>query len=190
LISSEKIKSDSAYLTNLARSCTFQNFWINYHKIHRNNLSKLSWMVDLEWRWTCIIVWRIHQTASFFFNWLPMIVLEYRKSILSIFSQWNWFLLQMGQFLFAAKAFELLERADLSSSNWDGKKSYWDGKRGACVGAFQMIIAGKMPKFVFINILHIIIWKFNSVKILAKTCEKFWSFLTDRRIPKWILWPR
>ena len=41
----------------------------------------------------------------------------------------------MGQFYYAAKAFDVLERLDPNPE-------YWEGKRGACVGVFQLIIAG------------------------------------------------
>mmetsp|Transcript_4895 Transcript_4895/g.8470 ORF Transcript_4895/g.8470 Transcript_4895/m.8470 type:complete len:564 (-) Transcript_4895:267-1958(-) len=44
-----------------------------------------------------------------------------------------------GAFFYAAKAFDVLERLDPSPE-------YWEGKRGACVGVFQMIIAGKEEK--------------------------------------------
>ena len=37
---------------------------------------------------------------------------------------------RMGHFLFAAKAFDVLERLDPDPE-------YWEGKRGACVGVFQ-----------------------------------------------------
>ena len=46
---------------------------------------------------------------------------------------------QMGQFYYAAKAFDVLERLDPNPE-------YWEGKRGACVGVFQMIIAGHEPR--------------------------------------------
>ena len=45
----------------------------------------------------------------------------------------------MGQFYYAAKAFDVLERLD-------SNPEYWEGKRGACVGVFQLIIAGHEPK--------------------------------------------
>ncbi len=45
----------------------------------------------------------------------------------------------MGQFYYAAKAFDVLERLDPNPE-------YWEGKRGACVGVFQMIIANHEPK--------------------------------------------
>lgn len=48
---------------------------------------------------------------------------------------------RMGHFLYAAKAFDLLERLDPSPE-------YWEGKRGACIGAFQMVIAEKKSRSV------------------------------------------
>ncbi|GBG77774.1 hypothetical protein CBR_g24221 [Chara braunii] len=42
---------------------------------------------------------------------------------------------RMGHFFYAAKAFDILERLDPNPE-------YWEGKRGACVGNFQMVIAG------------------------------------------------
>ncbi|KAF8796160.1 Intraflagellar transport protein 56 like protein [Argiope bruennichi] len=44
----------------------------------------------------------------------------------------------MGQFFYAAKAFDILERSDPNPE-------FWEGKRGACVGVIQMIIAGHEP---------------------------------------------
>jgi len=41
-----------------------------------------------------------------------------------------------GQFYYAAKAYDVLERLDPSPE-------YWEGKRGACIGWFQRIIAEK-----------------------------------------------
>mmetsp|Transcript_15217 Transcript_15217/g.20091 ORF Transcript_15217/g.20091 Transcript_15217/m.20091 type:complete len:563 (+) Transcript_15217:223-1911(+) len=46
---------------------------------------------------------------------------------------------KMGHFLYAAKAFDVLERLDPDPE-------YWEGKRGSCVGVFQMVIAGKTNK--------------------------------------------
>ncbi|KAL6033183.1 hypothetical protein STEG23_031802, partial [Scotinomys teguina] len=43
---------------------------------------------------------------------------------------------KMGQFYYSAKAFDVLERLDPNPE-------YWEGKRGACVGIFQMILAGR-----------------------------------------------
>lgn len=50
-------------------------------------------------------------------------------------------LFQMGQFFYAAKAFDALEQLDPGSN-------YWEGKRGACVGVFQLILANKESRFV------------------------------------------
>lgn len=47
----------------------------------------------------------------------------------------------MGQFYYAAKAFDVLERLDPNPE-------YWEGKRGACVGIFQLILAGREPRYV------------------------------------------
>lgn len=51
-----------------------------------------------------------------------------------------WLLFQMGQFYYAAKAFDALEKLDPDSD-------YWEGKRGACVGVFQLILANKESKY-------------------------------------------
>jgi hypothetical protein len=40
---------------------------------------------------------------------------------------------KMGQFYYAAKAFDMLERLDPNPE-------YWEGKRGACVGVFQAVL--------------------------------------------------
>lgn len=47
---------------------------------------------------------------------------------------------QMGQFYYAAKAFDALERLDQNPE-------YWEGKRGACVGIFQLILAGRESRY-------------------------------------------
>ncbi|NXP74496.1 IFT56 protein, partial [Ramphastos sulfuratus] len=46
---------------------------------------------------------------------------------------------KMRQFYYSAKAFHVLE-------SLDNNPEYWEGKRGACVGVFQMIIAGREAK--------------------------------------------
>jgi intraflagellar transport protein 56 len=45
----------------------------------------------------------------------------------------------MGHFLYSAKAFDVLERLD-------PEPEFWEGKRGACVGVFQQVIAGRASK--------------------------------------------
>ncbi|XP_033109208.1 intraflagellar transport protein 56-like [Anneissia japonica] len=56
---------------------------------------------------------------------------------------------KMGQFYYAAKAFDTLERLDPNPE-------YWEGKRGACVGVFQQIIAGHEPRETLRDILQIL----------------------------------
>ena len=46
---------------------------------------------------------------------------------------------KMGAFFYAAKAFDVLERLDPDPESWEGK-------RGACVGVFQQVVAGKGAK--------------------------------------------
>jgi len=46
---------------------------------------------------------------------------------------------RMGHFLYAAKAFDVLERLD-------PEEEFWNGKRGACIGVFQMVVAGKLTR--------------------------------------------
>lgn len=50
---------------------------------------------------------------------------------------------KMGHFYYAARAFDLMERMDPNPE-------YWEGKRGACAGAFQLIVAGHEPRYFFI----------------------------------------
>ena len=49
-----------------------------------------------------------------------------------------------GQFYYAAKAFDVLERLDPNPE-------YWEGKRGACIGWFQRVVADKEPKGIIYN---------------------------------------
>uniref|UniRef100_A0A4W5RPG6 Intraflagellar transport protein 56 n=1 Tax=Hucho hucho TaxID=62062 RepID=A0A4W5RPG6_9TELE len=55
----------------------------------------------------------------------------------------------MGQFYWAAKAFDSLEKLDPDSN-------YWEGKRGACVGIFQFILAGREPKETLKEVLPLL----------------------------------
>uniref|UniRef100_T1J9I7 Intraflagellar transport protein 56 n=1 Tax=Strigamia maritima TaxID=126957 RepID=T1J9I7_STRMM len=56
---------------------------------------------------------------------------------------------KVGQFYYAAKAFDVLERLDPNPE-------YWEGKRGACVGVFQMIIAGHEPKESLVDVVQLL----------------------------------
>lgn len=53
---------------------------------------------------------------------------------------------KMGHFYYAARAFDLMERMDPNPE-------YWEGKRGACAGAFQLIVAGHEPRETLREIL-------------------------------------
>eukprot|EP00033_Pygsuia_biforma_P003331 GCRY01003650.1.p1 GENE.GCRY01003650.1~~GCRY01003650.1.p1 ORF type:complete len:559 (+),score=151.79 GCRY01003650.1:149-1825(+) len=46
---------------------------------------------------------------------------------------------EVGAFFYSAKAFDVLERLDPNPS-------FWEGKRGACVGVFQLVVAGDEPR--------------------------------------------
>ena len=65
---------------------------------------------------------------------------------------------KMGQFYYAAKAFDMLERLDPNPE-------YWEGKRGACVGVFQMIIAGREDRLAENSLEIFITYTINSDKL-------------------------
>ena len=76
----------------------------------------------------------------------------------------------MGHFLYAAKAFDVLERLD-------GDPEYWEGKRGACVGVFQMVVAGKASRDDLQDVLTYIRNTSNPqveyiVRIIKKYCKE------------------
>ena len=72
-----------------------------------------------------------------------------------------------GAFLYAAKAFDTLERLDPNPE-------YWDGKRGACVGAFQMVIANKERKETLREVIRMLKSSRNpQVEYLARVMKKW-----------------
>ncbi|XP_062919426.1 intraflagellar transport protein 56 isoform X1 [Mobula hypostoma] len=74
---------------------------------------------------------------------------------------------KMGQFYYAAKAFDVLERLDPNPE-------YWEGKRGACVGIFQMILAGREPKETLREVLHLLRNTGNpQVEYIIRTLKKW-----------------
>lgn len=74
---------------------------------------------------------------------------------------------KMGQFYYAAKAFDVLERLDPNPE-------YWEGKRGACVGIFQQIIAGHEPKETLRDVLQILRNTGNpQVEYIIRTMKKW-----------------
>jgi len=77
---------------------------------------------------------------------------------------------RMGHFLYAAKAFDVLERLDPDPE-------YWEGKRGACVGVFQLMIAGKASRDDLQDVLSMIRNTSNPqveyiVRIIKKWCKE------------------
>ncbi|XP_012535736.1 intraflagellar transport protein 56 isoform X2 [Monomorium pharaonis] len=54
---------------------------------------------------------------------------------------------KVGEFWYASKAFDMLERMDPSPE-------HWEGKRGACCGTFQYIIAEKLPKELLSEVIQ------------------------------------
>lgn len=75
----------------------------------------------------------------------------------------------MGHFLYSAKAFDVLERLDPDPE-------YWDGKRGACVGVFQQMIAGKETRENLQDVLTMVRNTSNPqveyvVRIIKKWCK-------------------
>ena len=74
----------------------------------------------------------------------------------------------MGQFYYSAKAFDMLERLDPNPE-------YWEGKRGAAIGHFQLVIAGKEERTSLSDIVQIL--KNRGVK---KETQKF--FILDHWI--------
>jgi len=117
LISSEKIKMDYVYISWLARCCKFCCY----------GGCGLSIIVDIMNR-KPQHAWELYlkmDTSGDSFQLLNVIANDCYK---------------MGQFYYAARAFDILERLDPNPE-------YWEGKRGACVGVFQLVIAGHEPKY-------------------------------------------
>ncbi|ELT97163.1 hypothetical protein CAPTEDRAFT_153891 [Capitella teleta] len=81
---------------------------------------------------------------------------------------------KMGQFYYAAKAFDVLERLDPNPE-------YWEGKRGACVGVFQMIIAGHEPRETLRDVVQMLRNTGNpQVEYIVRTMKK-WA--KENRVP-------
>jgi len=77
---------------------------------------------------------------------------------------------RMGAFLIAAKAFDVLERLDPDPE-------YWEGKRGACVGVFQAVVAGKAHSDELRDVLALVRQTTNPqveymVRIMRKWCNE------------------
>uniref|UniRef100_A0A8C5BQY8 Intraflagellar transport protein 56 n=1 Tax=Gadus morhua TaxID=8049 RepID=A0A8C5BQY8_GADMO len=74
---------------------------------------------------------------------------------------------KMGQFFYAAKAFDALEKLDPDSN-------YWEGKRGACVGIFQLILAGRESREMLKDVLPLLRSSGNpQVEYIIRTLRKW-----------------
>ncbi|XP_021348035.1 intraflagellar transport protein 56-like isoform X3 [Mizuhopecten yessoensis] len=74
---------------------------------------------------------------------------------------------KMGQFYYAAKSFDVLERLDPNPE-------YWEGKRGACVGVFQLIIAGHEPREQLREVVQLLRNTSNpQVEYITRTMKKW-----------------
>ncbi|CAM9179323.1 unnamed protein product [Ectocarpus sp. 6 AP-2014] len=82
---------------------------------------------------------------------------------------------RMGHFLYAAKAFDVLERLDPDPE-------YWEGKRGACVGVFQQVIAGKAKKDDLRDVLAMVRNTNNPQVEYMVRCMKKWGQENDVKI--------
>ncbi|XP_033214942.1 intraflagellar transport protein 56 isoform X2 [Belonocnema kinseyi] len=56
---------------------------------------------------------------------------------------------KVGEFWYAAKAFDMLERMDPTPE-------HWEGKRGACCGTFQYVVVEKLPKELLPEIIQLL----------------------------------
>lgn len=81
---------------------------------------------------------------------------------------------KMGEFYYAAKAFDMLERLD-------PLPEYWEGKRGACCGLFQMVIAKKQPREILSEMIPILRNSANTQVEQIIRVVKRWA--KDNRVP-------
>ncbi|NXX49969.1 IFT56 protein, partial [Tricholaema leucomelas] len=81
---------------------------------------------------------------------------------------------KMRQFYYSAKAFHVLE-------SLDSNPEYWEGKRGACVGVFQMIIAGREAKEILQEVVLLLKSTRNpQAEYIARIMKK-WA--KENRVP-------
>lgn len=79
---------------------------------------------------------------------------------------------RMGHFLYAAKAFDALERR---LGDYDAE--IWEGKRGAVVGVFQMVLAGTATKSELVDALAMVRGSSNPegehlARVISKHCAE------------------
>lgn len=99
------------------------HIFFNSNSVIMNKKSQLAWDLYLKM-----------DTTAESFNLLQLIANDCYK---------------VGEFWYAAKAFDVLERMDPSPENWEGK-------RGACCGVFQYIVAERQPKYTILLFIPLI----------------------------------
>lgn len=104
------------------------------------------------------------ETSSESFNLLQLIANECYKA---------------GQYLYSAKAFDVLERLDPSPE-------YWEGKRGACMGTIKQIIAGEESREAYREVIAMLRSSANpQVEFILATLKKvnlLTQYARDNRI--------
>jgi intraflagellar transport protein 56 len=117
LVTNERYQADYAYLSWLARCYIY------------NDKPKSAWELYLRM-----------ETSSDSFSLLQLIANDCYLKVCSQATVVHELelteLYLQGAFFYSAKAFDVLERLDPNPE-------YWEGKRGACVGLFQAVVAGK-----------------------------------------------
>ena len=134
-VQNENYQSDYVYLSWLAR-CYIRNgkakaAWELYLKMDTSpdSLNLLQLIANDSYK-VCLF-WLMFMPLSHFIFYTSVMVL------------------QMGSFLYAAKAFDVLERLDADPE-------YWQGKRGACCGVLQKVIAGEEAKESLRDVLEML----------------------------------
>ena len=168
LIHNERYKSEYVYISWLAR-CYVMNgnprsAWELYLKMNSSNESFNLLQVRRVDR--CVV--RLQppkQLLMFTFSRVPSTSTSTSPSQLIANDCYR-----MGHFMYAAKAFDVLERLD-------PEPEYWEGKRGACVGVFQMMIAGKASRDDLQDVLTMVRNTSNPqveyiVRIIMKWCKE------------------
>lgn len=75
----------------------------------------------------------------------------------------------MKQYLYSAKAFDVLERLDPNPE-------YWQGKRGACIGTFQQIISGEESKDLVRDVIAMLRNTTNpQVEYIIRLLKNVWT---------------
>ena len=109
----------------------------------------------------CLVNLTLFNSKHLFSSSIPSCLTSLRPSLFLPY--------QMGHFMYAAKAFDVLERLD-------PEPEYWEGKRGACVGVFQLMIAGKASRDDLQDVLTMVRNTSNPqveyiVRIIQKWCK-------------------